>query len=85
MVFSPSVVLKDFLKVDPDILVRQSSECKDYLLEAYRYHLKDERGEENERSRPRQPIPLSKVISMLQIKLVLINNTPKNGQQEWFF
>lgn len=51
-----------YLKVDPDILVRQSPECKDYLLEAYRYHLKEERSEENERSRPRQPIPLSKVL-----------------------
>ncbi|VIO90663.1 Ring canal kelch protein, putative [Brugia malayi] len=58
---------RDYLtdKVDPDILVRQSSECKDYLLEAYRYHLKDERGEENERSRPRQPIPLSKLIMLI--------------------
>uniref|UniRef100_A0A1I8EX64 BTB domain-containing protein n=1 Tax=Wuchereria bancrofti TaxID=6293 RepID=A0A1I8EX64_WUCBA len=78
---------RDYLtdKVDPDILVRQSSECKDYLLEAYRYHLKDERGEENERNRPRQPIPLSKVISMLQIKLFLTNNMLRTRQQEWFF
>ncbi|VDO58021.1 unnamed protein product [Onchocerca flexuosa] len=58
---------RDYLtdKVDPDNLVRESSECKDYLLEAYRYHLKDEHDEENERSRPRQPIPLSKLIMLI--------------------
>ncbi|CAG9534532.1 unnamed protein product [Cercopithifilaria johnstoni] len=62
-----SLLSRDYLtdKVDPDALVRQNSECKDYLLEAYRYHLKEGRDEENERNRPRQPIPLSKLIMLI--------------------
>ncbi|VDN01091.1 unnamed protein product [Thelazia callipaeda] len=62
-----SLLPRDYLtdRVDPDCLIRQSSECKDYLLEAYRYHLKDEKVEETERNRPRQPIPLSKLIMLI--------------------
>ncbi|VDN20387.1 unnamed protein product [Gongylonema pulchrum] len=52
-------------KVDPDVLIRQNPECKDYLLEAYRYHLRKERTEESVRCRPRQPIPLSKLIVLI--------------------
>ncbi|VDN45621.1 unnamed protein product [Gongylonema pulchrum] len=46
-------------------MIRQNPECKDYLLEAYRYHLRKERTEESVRCRPRQPIPLSKVTALL--------------------
>ncbi|VDM43106.1 unnamed protein product [Toxocara canis] len=52
-------------KIDTEPLIRQSAECKDFLLEAYRHHLKKDRKCEHKRCAPRQPVPLSKLIMLI--------------------
>ncbi|VDD96380.1 unnamed protein product [Enterobius vermicularis] len=54
-----------FVRIDPDPLLRRSSECKDYLLEAYRYHLTGSFDEDCERFRPRMPVAPTRLIMLV--------------------